>query len=57
MIYPVMLDVDGVDVLVVGGGRVATSRRGLVSAGALVTVVAPRVDDDLREIAVQVHER
>lgn len=58
VIYPVMLDIEGVDVLVVGGGRVATSKaRGLVSAGALVTVVAPRVDDDLREIAVQVHER
>ncbi len=41
--FPVVLDVTGWRCLVVGGGRVAARRvRGLLSAGARVTVVAPR---------------
>ena len=40
--YPVMLDLTGADVLVVGGGAVAARKvAGLVEAGARVTVVAP----------------
>jgi siroheme synthase-like protein len=44
-LYPVNLVVDGRPCLVVGGGPVAAGKaRGLVEAGARVTVVAPDVD-------------
>ena len=42
MFYPIYLDLHGRPCLVVGGGPIATGKvRGLVEAGALVTVVAP----------------
>ncbi len=45
----------GRDCLVVGGGRVATEKvHGLLDCEANVTVVAPRVDDDLRRLPVRV---
>ena len=44
--YPLLLDVAGRAVLVVGAGPVGARRAiGLADAGALVTVVAPAVDD------------
>jgi uroporphyrin-III C-methyltransferase/precorrin-2 dehydrogenase/sirohydrochlorin ferrochelatase len=46
--YPLLLDVAGRAVLVVGAGPVGARRAiGLADAGALVTVVAPVVDDVL----------
>jgi uroporphyrin-III C-methyltransferase / precorrin-2 dehydrogenase / sirohydrochlorin ferrochelatase len=46
--YPLLLDVAGRAVLVVGAGAVGARRAvGLADAGALVTVVAPVVDDTL----------
>jgi uroporphyrin-III C-methyltransferase/precorrin-2 dehydrogenase/sirohydrochlorin ferrochelatase len=46
--FPLLLDVSGRDVLVVGGGAVATRRvRGLLAAGASVRVVAPEVADEI----------
>ena len=43
--YPLLLDVDGRAVLVVGAGPVSARRAiGLADAGALVTVVAPAAD-------------
>jgi len=46
--YPVNLVVAGRPALVVGGGRVALGKvRGLLDAGAAVTVVAPEVVDEL----------
>jgi uroporphyrin-III C-methyltransferase/precorrin-2 dehydrogenase/sirohydrochlorin ferrochelatase len=46
--YPLLLDVAGRAVLVVGAGPVGARRAiGLADAGALVTVVAPTVDDAL----------
>lgn len=54
--YPVMLDLDGADVLIVGGGNVAARKiAGLVDAGAQVTVVAPDVRDDI--VAARVERR
>jgi len=48
-LYPVMLDLAGRDVLVVGGGRVAAQRMAaLLAAGACVRVVAPALDPELR---------
>jgi precorrin-2 dehydrogenase len=47
-LYPVNLVVDGRPCLVVGGGRVAAGKvRGLLQAGARVTVVAPEIDPDI----------
>ncbi len=51
-LYPVNLVVAGRPCLVVGGGRVALAKvRGLVEAGARVTVVAPEVDAGITELA------
>lgn len=48
-LYPVFLKLDGLAVVVVGGGQVAASKLdGLLAAGARVTVVAPRVVDAIR---------
>ena len=57
-LYPVNLIVADRPVLVVGAGRVAAQKvRGLVAAGAVVTVVAPDVDDAVRSQAVTVAQR
>ncbi len=49
--YPLALDVRGRRTVVVGGGPVAARRaRGLLDAGAAVTVVAPAVCEDLRDL-------
>ena len=46
--YPVVLDLHGVPVLVVGAGPVAVRKiAGLVAAGADVRVVAPEIDEQL----------
>jgi siroheme synthase-like protein len=56
--YPVLLDLAGRPVLVVGGGRVALGKvRGLLAAGADVTVVAPDVVDELAQLDVTVVRR
>jgi uroporphyrin-III C-methyltransferase / precorrin-2 dehydrogenase / sirohydrochlorin ferrochelatase len=57
-LYPVFLKLDGKRVLVVGGGNVAAGKvPALLEAGALVTVVAPRVVPALCRTGVSVHER
>jgi siroheme synthase-like protein len=51
-VYPVNLIVDGRRCLVVGGGRVALHKvRGLVEAGARVTVVSAELDPGIVELA------
>ncbi len=53
--YPIMLDLTGVPVLVVGGGRVAVRKiEGLLSAHADVTVVASVVVDGIHDLGVRV---
>lgn len=50
--YPLSLDVRDKHVVVVGAGAVATRRtRGLIDAGALVTVIAPEISEGMRELA------
>ena len=56
--YPVLLDLAGRSVLVVGGGRVALGKvRGLLAVGARVTVVSPDVVDELADLDVTVVRR
>ena len=46
--FPLFLDLQGRDVAVVGGGEVALRKvQALLSAGAVVTVVAPELHDAL----------
>lgn len=50
--YPLLLEVSGREVVVVGGGPVAARRvRGLLSAGAIVRVVAPTCVEEIRDAA------
>jgi len=54
-LYPVFLKLDGLPVVVVGGGAVAASKlAGLVAAGARVTVIAPHVVPEIRAHATVV---
>lgn len=58
MQYPVNLVLDGRACLVVGGGKIALRKvEGLLACGGRVTVVGPRVDDELRSLAVTVEQR
>ncbi len=48
-LYPVFLKLEGLEVVVVGGGPVAASKlEGLLLAGARITVVAPQIVDEIR---------
>jgi uroporphyrin-III C-methyltransferase/precorrin-2 dehydrogenase/sirohydrochlorin ferrochelatase len=56
--FPLLLDVSGRPVLVVGGGTVALRRvRALLTAGAVVRVVAPDVAADIESLDVTVLAR
>lgn len=48
-LYPVFLKLEGLPVVVVGGGTVAAGKLdGLLAAGARVTVIAPEIADAIR---------
>ena len=56
--YPVFLDLTGVDVLLVGGGRIGLRKvRGLARAGARVLLVAPEVSVPFDRTMVVEHRR
>jgi siroheme synthase-like protein len=56
--YPIFLDLTGKPVLVVGAGRVALRKaKGLLEAGAHVTVVAPRAAPEFGRLAVKWRRR
>ena len=57
--YPVFLDLDGVAVLVVGGGRIGARKAdGLIAAGARVRLVASEVSDHVdRQAVTEIRER
>jgi uroporphyrin-III C-methyltransferase/precorrin-2 dehydrogenase/sirohydrochlorin ferrochelatase len=58
MTYPLMLDLTGRRAVIVGGGRVALRRaQALLAAGALVRVIAPRVDPALTGLELTVCRR
>lgn len=49
--FPLFLDIRGREVLVVGGGRIAARRvRTLLAFGAKITVCAPEILPELREL-------
>lgn len=51
-LYPVFLKLEGLSVVIVGGGQVAASKLdGLLAAGAQVTVVAPAIRPEIRSRA------
>lgn len=57
MLYPVFLKLDGLAVVVVGGGQVAAGKLdGLLAAGANVTVIAPQICDAIRARGVTLVE-
>jgi precorrin-2 dehydrogenase / sirohydrochlorin ferrochelatase len=50
--YPIMLQLEGKKVVVVGGGKVAERKvNGLLGTGALVSVISPIVTDELRRLS------
>jgi len=52
--YPVFLDIQNRQCLVVGGGGVATRKVvTLLGCGALVTVVSPQISDTLKELVTE----
>ena len=56
--YPIMLDLGGIPVLVVGGGTVALRKiEGLLNAHADVSVVAPVVVSGIHDLGVRVSAR
>ena len=56
--YMACLDLEGRDVLVVGGGPVALEKvEGLIPCGARVTVVAPEIAPELEEHGVALRRR
>lgn len=56
--YPLVLDLTGRRVVVVGGGTVALRRtRALLAAGALVHLISPTVTPELARLEIAVHRR
>lgn len=57
-LYPAFLKLDGLPVVIVGGGTVAAGKLdGLLAAGARVTVIAPRVVPEIRAKATVIEAK
>lgn len=51
--YPVMLNLEGKKILIVGGGRIAKRKvNGLQGEGAHITVIAPEIDAEIERMDV-----
>ncbi len=56
--FPVFVSIEGKDVLIVGGGKVASRRaRVLLEFGAAVTVISPEISRDMRDLLGRVEWR
>ncbi|HZG70629.1 MAG TPA: NAD(P)-binding protein [Chondromyces sp.] len=52
--YPIMLDLTGKHILVVGGGKVAERRiKGLLETKATITVISPKVTGLIKELSAE----
>lgn len=52
--YPVMLNLEGKKILIVGGGRIAKRKvNGLQGEGAFITVMAPDIDAEIESMDVE----
>lgn len=52
--YPVMLNLEGEKILIVGGGRIAKRKvNGLQGEGAHITVIAPEIDAEIEAMDVE----
>ncbi|MCG7419689.1 bifunctional precorrin-2 dehydrogenase/sirohydrochlorin ferrochelatase [Macrococcoides goetzii] len=52
--YPVMLNLEGKKILIVGGGRIAKRKvNGLHGEGAFITVMAPEIDVEIASMDVE----
>lgn len=52
--YPVMIDLNGKKIVVIGGGAVATRKiGGLLMSGAEITVISPSVTDQIKQWAYE----
>lgn len=51
-LYPILLNLKGKKVVIVGGGEVALRKlKDLLDAGALITLVAPEMHEEIRKLA------
>lgn len=52
--YPIMVDLTKRNVLIVGGGTIATRKaKGIISAGGMPVIIAPEISDELQKIVNQ----
>jgi len=50
--YPIMMNLEGKQIIVVGGGRVALRKiNGLRESGAYITVISPKLENELKKLA------
>lgn len=50
--YPIMMNLEGKQIIVVGGGRVALRKiNGLRESGACITVISPKLENELKKLA------
>ena len=52
--YPITLQLDNKEVLIIGGGKVAARKvPALLAAGAKVTIISPALDESLRDLPIE----
>lgn len=52
--YPVMLNLEGKRILIIGGGRIAKRKvTGLQGEGAQITIMAPEIDSEIEAMNVE----
>ncbi|KMM37805.1 NAD(P)-binding protein [Guptibacillus hwajinpoensis] len=52
--YPVMLNLSGKKVIIVGGGRIARRKiKNLLGCGALITVISPKIHQEIQQLVLE----
>ncbi|HET6872381.1 MAG TPA: NAD(P)-binding protein, partial [Sporolactobacillaceae bacterium] len=62
MLYPIFVNLKGKQVLIVGGGKIATRKlKGLIATEAALSVISPTITEEMRELimsySIEWHER